>query len=170
MMFNIWIPLLFMYGRYEVDSACNPISIQDISDAAQLSTQIFNPTLFCHQQPCTALKKGDKVNRTSGYVVDQVYTRRFDNGHLKAIVASKKSPATTIIAFRGTTSLGQLIDQFQSGLAEKWKTLPYPGNMKVMRYDWDALQKLNVIKKLKLQRGTKYIITGHSLGGALATV
>ena len=38
-----------------------------------------------------------------------------------------------------------------------------------IRYVWDALNKLNLINQYSIQNH-RYILSGHSLGGALATL
>lgn len=138
---------------------CEPITGEDIHDAAQLSKQIYNGELA----------KRQSIPNTSGFRVQDIFTSTLNGEGLKVIVASKAHPKTTIICYRGSFSGDQLKHQIESAIKRKM-TLPYTGRMKIMRYPWDALNRLNVMNRITFASDTKYIITGHSLGGAMATL
>jgi len=154
----------FIFFAGDVSSnewSCRPISFEDISDAGYVSKRAYD-----------GLSEGEIISGTSGYKVDLVVEANlYDEAGqpLKAVIASKGS--TTILAYRGSDGVNQLLAQANHGMFKEKVPLPYhPGNMKVMQYPWEALQKLDLINKFTYDPNRKYIVTGHSLGGALATI
>jgi len=158
-----YLILLLIASACGVVRGCIPASVQDIEDATIIACEVSygNP------------KEGDVVGK--GYTILKVIKETFDGDSFVAIIAKKSLPPTTMISYRGTTTANQLVNQFKSGVAgiDKTKLLEYTvggSTVKVMEYTWKAMLKLNVQDSLDINPEMKYIITGHSLGGALATL
>jgi len=108
----------------------------------------------------------------SSYYVREVYTATYDGQGLRAIVAANNQKKSVIIAFRGTVGGKQLLGQLNSSLKKKAYLVPGDRRQgKVMQYPLEALKKLDVVNLMDdFKPDYKYIITGHSLGGAMATL
>jgi len=136
---------------------CQPTSWQDIRDAAVMARDIYEKKV----------QVGKNAPGTK-YKVKQIREVKYLGQPLKAIVA-EKSPSTTMICFMGTSTANQLLHQFKSSFTYQWAKLNVNGNkFRVLKYFSDALKKLNMMKYIRVNPRTRYIVTGHSLGGALA--
>jgi len=142
-----------------IHTACVPTNIQDIEDAVHHSQFAYEDNISI----------GDIVPSSTGYVVTQVVTEKYLGQKLQVVVSRRGS--TTFISFRGTKGAKQLFQEFIKGayMCPVWM---FVGGKKttVMSYWRDAFTHLDLPNKLKLHRNTKYIITGHSLGAALASL
>jgi len=139
-------------------AGCQRTSWQDIRDSAVMSKDIYeNKIKVGHNAPGT------------NYRVKQIIEVKYLNQPLKAVVAEQSS--TTMICFMGTNTASQLLQQFWSSLTYQWAPLNIGGDkFRVLKYFWDALKKLNVINSISVNHYRRYILTGHSLGGALAQI
>ncbi|XP_060567185.1 lipase ZK262.3-like [Ruditapes philippinarum] len=78
------------------------------------------------------------------------------------------------LAFRGSTAVSQIVDEMISVLT--FHKVPFPIGGKVQRYFADAHKKLyndvnaSVTTLVKMYPEYNIVVTGHSLGGALATL
>ena len=66
----------------------------------------------------------------------------------------------------------QISGRFVEGFISEAEEGSYSIGNKLLKYSypWNALNQLDIKSKITLDSSTKYIITGHSLGGALATL
>jgi len=116
------------------------------------------------------VRVGDLIPGTE-FKVLRVLNPVFEKTPLRVVVA--ESDPAMLIAFRGTKTTKQLLKQLKSSMSPRDKSIKYKNRpLKVMNYFKKAL---DVFKPATLipggvQRGRKYIITGHSLGGALASL
>lgn len=141
--------------------SCQPISLQDLHDAVRFSKDIYNSDV------------------PAGYTVQKIISEDYKPKQpLKVVIAKKSSPPTVIICFQGTTTPNQLIDQAKSGIAQEWTEFDIAGRkLNVMKYYGDAMSFLNakIENFVATQTGlyspsNRYIFTGHSLGGGLASL
>lgn len=148
--------MVFLIG---ITSGCEPTSVQDVEDAVHHSK-------FVYQE---GISIGDAVPSASGYVVEKIFTAKYLKQVLTVVISTKGS--TTVIAFRGSKGFKQLFHEGISGIlaCPVWMFI---GGRKthVMSYWRNAFLRLDLPSKLNLKPNTKYIITGHSLGGALASL
>jgi len=157
MLVTICVSLLFLTYRH-VDATCSPpITVKDIDDAAAIADKLYY------------INAGDVGLNIAGYVIEHIFDSTLQGEGLRAIVATNSSSKTTVVCFRGTAGGEQMKDQMESILAREWKTLP-GNNGRVMKYFGDAVDSLDVINKISISNGNRFIVAGHSLGGAMATI
>jgi len=142
---------------------CNDyrISTEDIQNAFVASKACYNKNLEVSQ-----------VIPKSKFVVTLDVEKTMDNGHTVRVIVAEKL-FTTIVAFRGFDDDGLLTQVVRDSLT-KLKGTPVVFDstlVSVNTYFWEAFKILYKPLKNKLQdQARKYIITGHSLGGALASL
>lgn len=137
---------------------CNPVSLEDVKIAAFASDAIYKYDFV----------PGHKVPGTS-FVVQKVIKPLLYSVPLAAIVATYEN--TTVVCFKGTKSTVQLLQEFRAVL-HPTKRLYY-GNkfVRVLSYFWYAMISFRPNSLIsKPNNKTKYIFTGHSLGGAIASL
>ena len=137
---------------------CRPIELEDVRMASRAVYAISRDVMYT----------GGTIRGTS-FKVNKIITAKFLGESLKVLVASHEN--VTLICFRGTSSLVQLLHQVQSSVV--METITIGGRtMKVMKYFERALQLLKPDELINSSpKFTKrFVITGHSLGGALASL
>jgi len=157
-LFSLLLLLCISYhGR--TDAICRSIPLADVKVAVEASKFAYNDKVSVGQYvPGTRFK------------VKRVLNPSLHGKTLRAIVATYGS--TTLIIFRGTNNFEQLIHQFRSALGSRSALYANGNPMHVLKYNWDALQTFSpdTLVPGGIKSGQKYIITGHSLGGALASL
>lgn len=157
---------------------CKPIDAMTVKAAAHCSDAIY-------ELSGEDMTEGKMVPQSYGFKIikridldvgqfklDAQKRMSFTGEPLKMVIAERGNDI--MICFMGTDSAEQLLKEFGSGTEKPINVTIAGKEVKVMRYFWDAFQAFDedltaamneVIKKSKKAR---YIITGHSLGGAIA--
>jgi len=157
--------LLLLFLVHRTAGACNPIPLVDIKDAVYASTSIYDGY-------GDSLKEGNKIHDDSDYTVTKVIETRARKSPLKAIVA-KNSEGSILVAFRGSSTFYQKTSVWLSGAWAKQDDVTFAGRRcKINSFYNDAMKAFyrKGIRDNTWTKNTKYIITGHSLGGALASL
>lgn len=168
-MFLIWTMLIIGPLLLDEISSCEITPLQDIQDSVRLSNLIYVQDF----QSGSAIPGSTEYPGLPGYTVQSQIEESIRGEPLKAVIAKKVDPLgnTTIVCFQGTETPRQLLQQARSATTQPWQNVIIGGKkMKLMKYYWDAVKILHVENIVEIRNDTKYIFTGHSLGGALASV
>jgi len=165
-----WILLLALHSVHSAsaEESCERTSGYDVLVAALHSNYVR------HGYP----EVGDSVPNATQYKVIKVVSRDFIGLHLEPLklIVTRQSCSdgelscipTVVVAFMGTTNPIQLINEMVDHKMHQFavnRTL-----VGVMKYFWDALDILDIVNTLQVDSTTRYILTGHSLGGAMASL
>lgn len=121
----------------------------------------------------------DAIHPTGGFDVHEIIAVRCDSGlfdydECTAFSAVSTSAETIVIAYQGSYSVEQVIDQFLTNLGSPENRFRTGG--KVFQYFGDAFQNLypcvqgSVQDLLNTYPTYKVVVTGYSLGAALASL
>lgn len=145
----------------ECPTRVNVITLQDVKDAASASESIYK----------NELNNGQRIPGTNFTIFRQFHERfNDDDKGIKVIIAENGN--RTMVVYRGTKGLDQLLLQVRSRIFDKKYKLYINGTeARILNFFYDAFQlSYNQIKAHLSDPLKKYILTGHSLGGALASI
>ncbi|EYB84299.1 hypothetical protein Y032_0320g2412 [Ancylostoma ceylanicum] len=102
------------------------------------------------------------------------YSYPCQNGQCSGYVAKLPEYGAIIIGFRGTQTVNQLLQQGIDGIFKSWSRWDYGGNVLFYFHDvfhtlWGKIEN-HFYNYVHQQPGWDVWISGHSLGGALATL
>lgn len=148
--------VLLFIDRYRTEG-CHSVSLEDAIIAARAARCIYR---------IDDSAVGTNIPETS-FEIKKFISFQHREQPLKALIA--RHQGTTIISFQGTKTKKQLLQEFKSALKAPIKIQYNSSDVSVMPFFWDAFNKFdaNVLIPNPSSK-EKYILTGHSLGGALA--
>jgi len=161
---SIFIFTVFFIIGNVVTSDCpteaNVISKEDVRHAAIASSEAYNDDLVV----------GSTIKGTSFMIVHKVHKVLKANGEgIRVLVADHGN--TRIVVYRGTDGGKQLAQEGASFFAARTQVKYKATEVKILKFFWEAFELVSYKLNLYLQDPSmKYIITGHSLGGALASI
>jgi len=159
--------LFSCYGMLTITASSCPAStylipLSDVQDAGKLIEFAYNDTL--------PIPLGFQVIKT-------IFKTMNEGETLKAIVASNQAKNELVIAFRGSSGSKQLTEIAKHTFVQQkninsWFQAPPDKDIKVHPYFLDAFNRIlpEIERYLYLHGNKKVIFTGHSLGGALASL
>jgi len=144
----------------ECPTETNAISKEDVKHAAIASSESYNDDLVV----------GSTIKDTPFIVVHRVHEILRANGEgIRVLVADHRN--TRIVVYRGTDGGKQLAQEGASFFAARTKVQYKATEVKILKFFWEAFELVSHKLSLYLQDPSmKYVITGHSLGGALASI
>ncbi|XP_066935782.1 lipase ZK262.3-like [Clytia hemisphaerica] len=136
------------------------ISMTDLQEAAEFSALAY---------------VDDVVSVSNGYTIMKVIEESIDTeNEIKALVAENAAKNEIIVSFRGAQGTGQMFSILESSLKRKTIDSWFGSsrqNIKINKYFYQAFIKiLPALEPYLALPGKKYIFTGHSLGGVLASI
>lgn len=140
---------------------CRSTSVQEILEAAYHADFAYNN-----------VSVGDSVSRLPEYKVKMVVVEKLPNTDdpFKAVITERQNPPVTFITFQGSKPAIQFFNEFWSMMQFR-QTVTWNGEvLKIVGYFWKAFNLLDFHNLYKVDPHMKYIIVGHSLGGALASL
>lgn len=166
---NILLAFIFcFYGAIQVSASTtcpadtNYISLQDMQHAAEFTKISY--------------LKEDVVSTSNGFVVLETIHKSLNNDNeIKVVIAENAELNERVIAFRGTDGKDQLVSIAFASLWQQniddWFPAKYGvSNAKVNKYFLSAFDLVLPALEKYMETDKKIIFTGHSLGGALASL
>jgi len=167
LLFGVWSVVVVLIN---CSDDCSPTSAEDVLVAALHSDYVYGDH--------GTISVGDTVVGATDFIVQKVVKTDFTWFHLQPlrVIVTKKSctfswqcTPTVVISFMGTVSTSQLLNEMWSYGTHSTSIMGQP--VQVMEYFWKALEILDIVENMEVEgSSTRYIITGHSLGGAFASV
>ena len=147
-----------------------------------LARELVGPTgiTYCKQADQSSLTCGTHCSKMKSNGYQTLFAELLPNGPITSEAFSifyKTKTNQVIVSFRGTSSPVQLLQEFLSPMSETYTLQSGYSNLRIMSYFYNRykntiraklFQDLNTVKAKYTT--ASYIITGHSLGGALATL
>ncbi|XP_066918205.1 uncharacterized protein [Clytia hemisphaerica] len=137
----------------------NAITQKDILHAVRASQEVYNDNVV----------EGSTINQTPFTVVKKIHENLHTDAGIRVLVADHGN--TRMIIYRGTDGGAQLL--IEGGSVFQRKTVVRYGNqdVKILKFFWEAFELVSYgLRPYITDPSKKYIITGHSLGGAMASI
>lgn len=163
----IWFQLVFLTVLFKTNTAdqktCKDhiIPLEDVQNAFLASKAVYDDNL----------QVGEFIPKSNFKITFQLESLMSSGQGVRVLIGEEKN--ATIIAFRGISGVGQLADAaWQVFKKFSGNLLSIEGTMcRVNAYFYDAFDLLYKQIRNKLRANNrKYIVTGHSMGGALGSL
>jgi len=153
-------------------------SVQGYNEATASEMATASFATYCATDRLTGMKCGANCNKLGGYSF--VNQGRFSNGYVDSLTYSSfvnTGKRRVILAFRGTNTATQLVKEIGLSTGINFGLCGGVQNAKALKYFYTGYQSKvrdtllpHVRDLVKQHPGFDFYVTGHSLGGALATL
>ncbi|KAK6740401.1 hypothetical protein RB195_008703 [Necator americanus] len=114
----------------------------------------------------------EKIKNSTFY---KQYYANCTGGNCSAFTAVVNDKRAIVLSFRGTTEIRQLFGEVRESTFKHWSNWTYGGKVSKYFYEaflnlWNGGMKEDFENLTKIHNGYEVWVTGHSLGGALATL